>query len=69
MEKKTRMVTATIAFLGGVAALTTAVAIIRARNNSPKVRSGKVLDVCETAINQLEKRLNDHAVIHLSRTA
>lgn len=69
MEKNTRMVTAAFALLGGVAALTTAVAILRARNNSPKVRSNKVLSVCETAISELEKRINDHAVIHLSRSA
>lgn len=69
MEKNTRMVTATIALLGGVAALTTAVAIIRARNNSPKARSGRILDVCQSAVNELEKRLNDHTVIRLSRSA
>ena len=64
----TRMVTATVAVLGGVAAISTIVAVF-VRANSPKAKSNRLVGLCDGAINELERRMADSGVIHLRRSA
>lgn len=62
------MVTFAVAIVGGVAAVSTVVAMF-VRANTPVAKSGRIVDMCDHAIHELEQRIQESGIIPLRRSA
>ncbi len=60
-----RKVSAAIAVVGSVAAIATILAVWHKKANSPESRTGKLLNLCESAVDELDRRLT----VNLRQTA
>ena len=63
-----KKVSAAIAVVGSVAAIATVFALWHNKAKSPEARTSKLLNLCESAVDELDRRLSE-TVANLRQTA